>query len=152
MKKKIISLRDTRGNFSFALRITLPNKDYNPRKSVAISKHKKDKIATELTPQERNRQRIKQYYETHPDKLKEHYEYVSRWKKRNPDKVKGYYKIWFVKNGKEYYEQNKERMLKNQKDYYYRNRKLQQEGYHISKSGSNNVTLKGIKSRGNVTL
>ena len=163
MKKKIITLRDTRGNVSFALRIVFPNKDYKPK----------------ISKQEKNRQHVKQYYEKHPDKLKEHYQYIKNWRKRNQHRIKKvasafyqnnkerykeYARIWYTEHGKQYYEDNKPRILKNQRDSYHRNKK--QEGYSNVKSGSkrirniirvgdviiNECDMKSIKSRGNVIL
>lgn len=86
--KKLIQLMDTRGNFSLAIR--MPTKDYKARPNP------KPKDKSELQ-KEKNRQKVKNFYKNHPEKLKESREYTRIWKLNNPDKVKEYARRYYLK-------------------------------------------------------
>jgi len=102
MKRKIISLRDTSTrNFTFALRITLPNPNYKPNKP-------------KLTKAELKRQ----WKLNNPIKVAE---YKKRWNENNPEYHKDYVRLWYLRN--------RNRILKVKKERYWKEKP--KEGFKV---------------------
>ena len=130
-KDKIITLRDTRGTISFALRISFPNKDYKSRARIssnigANSKHEKQKIAPEprsndisftMSPslmdikrskeRERNKRNARKWKDRNPDKYQRHLEWVRQWRKKNRQKLLDYNQKYRDSHREKYREQQR---------------------------------------------